>query len=179
MMKKSCLTALLLLFCSVGFAIHTPNHNTVYAAPAPVAGTAVVGATDILLLTCMDYRLTDDITRYMDHEGLSKKYDHIVLAGASLGASTAKFPSWGKTFWEHLQVAIDLHHIHKVMILDHKDCGAYKVILGEDAVKTPELELKAHTAQLNNLKKQISAQYPKLEVEMLLMSLNGDVAEIH
>src|SRR5919108_5706736 len=73
---------------------------------------AAAGQTDALLLSCMDYRLVDDITRYMDGRGMANKYDHIILAGASLGAVTSKFPAWNQTFWEHLDVAIQLHHIH-------------------------------------------------------------------
>ena len=46
--------------------------------------------TDALLLSCMDFRLVDDIERYMSGRGLRDKYDHVVLAGASLGAITDK-----------------------------------------------------------------------------------------
>jgi carbonic anhydrase len=48
-----------------------------------------------------------------------------------------KFPAWATTFWDHVQVAIDLHHIHKVVIMDHRDCGAYKVI-GKDLAADPK-----------------------------------------
>lgn len=57
------------------------------------------GGTEALLLSCMDYRLVDEIERYMSGRGLRDKYDHIVLAGASLGAVTDKFPAWNTTFW--------------------------------------------------------------------------------
>src|SRR5215813_7233755 len=90
---------------------------------------AAAGKTDALLLTCMDYRFTDFIVRYMASRDLREKYDHVVLAGASLGAITKKFPHWNRTFWDHLDLAIKLHKIRKVMILDHRKCGAYDLIL--------------------------------------------------
>jgi len=65
----------------------------------------------------------------MDGRQLTNNYDHVVLAGASLGAVSYKFPGWDATFWEHLDVAIKLHHIRKVIVLDHRDCGAYKIVL--------------------------------------------------
>lgn len=137
------------------------------------------GATDALLLSCMDFRLMDEIDRYMtEKRGLRDKYDHIVLAGASLGAITDKFPAWNKTFWEHLDVAISLHNIHTVIVMDHRDCGAYKVILGEEAVKDAESEKKLHVEQLAKLKAMIGERYPKLKVETLLMALDGTVEEI-
>ena len=109
---------------------------------------AAAGQTDALLLSCMDYRLVDDITRYMDGRGMANKYDHIILAGASLGAVTGKYPAWNQTFWEHLEVAIKLHHIHKVFVMDHRDCGAYTALLGSDLAKDPSAETKQHGVQI-------------------------------
>ena len=134
--------------------------------------------TDALLLSCMDYRLMDDIERYMSGRGLRDKYDHVILAGASLGAITPKYPAWNETFWEHLDVAINLHAIHKVIVMDHKDCGAYKVILGADKVADAKMEKDVHTVQLKELKSQINKKHPKLEVELLLMSLDGKAETI-
>ncbi len=134
--------------------------------------------TEALLLSCMDYRLMDEIERYMSGRGMRDKYDHIILAGASLGAVTPKYPAWNQTFWEHLDVAIKLHDIHKVIVMDHRDCGAYKVILGADKVADPKMEKDAHTVQLKALKAAINKKLPKLEVELLLMSLDGKAETI-
>jgi carbonic anhydrase len=143
-----------------------------------VSTARAAGDTDALLLSCMDYRLTSATERYMASRGLGKKYDHIVLAGAALGAVTPKFPAWNQTFWEHLSVAIDLHAIHKVVLLNHRDCGAFKVILGEDFAKDRAKETAAHTTQLRELRRQILAKHPKLTVGMYLMSLDGKVESV-
>lgn len=158
---------------------------------AAVLGTALwplgafaAGHTDVLLLSCMDYRLTGKTRSYMVRRGLGdQKYDHIVLAGAALGAVTDKFPEWNKTFWDELGLAIDLHGVHKVMILDHRDCGAYKQIFGKDFAQYPAEETRIHAEQLRTLRDKINEKYgqhtPKLEVEMLLMNLQGRVENIH
>ncbi|HTZ81140.1 MAG TPA: carbonic anhydrase, partial [Stellaceae bacterium] len=93
---------------------------------------ALAAETDALLFNCIDFRLTDATTRYMAGRGMAGKYDQLVLAGAALAAQTKKFPAWGETFWEHVKVARDLHHIHEVIVIDHRDCGAYRVVFGED-----------------------------------------------
>ena len=139
---------------------------------------ALSGHTDALLLSCMDYRLVDETERYMTNRGLRDKYDHIILAGASLGATTDKYPSWNQTFWDHLDVAIKLHSIKKVIILDHRDCGAYKVILGEDFSKDPVKEKLVHTDKLSALANIIKSKYPELEIELHLMDLFGSVEKI-
>jgi carbonic anhydrase len=147
-------------------------------AMALPARSARAAATDALLLSCMDYRLTNETERYMSGRGLRNKYDHVILAGASLGALTDKYPAWNQTFWEHLEVAIQLHQIQKVILLDHRDCGAYQVILGEDFAKDRAKETTVHAGQLDELRKRIGAQYPTLEVETLLMSLDGKVEKV-
>lgn len=141
-------------------------------------GVRAAGGTDALLLSCMDFRLMDDIERYMSGRGMQNKYDHVVLAGASLGAITDKYPAWNQTFWEHLDIAIKLHNIHTVMVLDHRDCGAYKVILGAEHAKDPGVEKDTHAAQLKKLSAMIHQKHPELKVETLLMALDGKVEVI-
>ena len=136
------------------------------------------GGTDALLLNCMDYRLTAKTTDYMSSQGLAGKYDQVILAGASLGAVTHKYPDWGHTFRQHLGVAIELHHIHEVIVIDHRDCGAYKVILGKDYAKHPAEETKIHTEMLHRIRREIAHQHPKLGVRLGLMALDGTVEHI-
>jgi len=131
--------------------------------------------TEALLLTCMDYRLTDDVERYMSGRGMRDQYDQVILAGAALGATTDQRPAWGTTFWEHLDVAVQLHAIHNVIVMDHRDCGAFRVFLGEDFAKDRAKETAIHTEALLALAKQIHEKHPELGVELLLMDLDGKV----
>ena len=62
--------------------------------------------------------------------------------------------------------------------MDHRDCGAYKVILGEDLTKDPAKEKAVHASKLKQLAELIKDKYPKLETELLLMSLDGKVEVI-
>ncbi|NJM12046.1 MAG: hypothetical protein HC889_09340 [Synechococcaceae cyanobacterium SM1_2_3] len=147
-------------------------------AAAEAGHGAAAHTAEAMLLSCMDYRLVDDITKYMDGRGMTNQYDHVVLAGASLGAITGDFKDWNKTFWAHLKIASDLHQIKKVILLDHRDCGAYKVILKADFSKDPALETRVHGKYLRDLDKEIRKRYPKLETEMLIMNLDGTVETI-
>jgi carbonic anhydrase len=147
-------------------------------AALPFRCVFAAGQAEALLLSCMDYRLVDATARYMAARGLKDKYDHVILAGASLGATTAKYPDWNKTFWEHLEAAIQLHGIHKVIVVDHRDCGAYKLTLGEDLATNRAKETTAHTTTLRTLRDQIKAKHGTLDVELLLMSLDGKVEAV-
>ncbi len=141
-------------------------------------GARAAGGTDALLLNCIDYRLTGATTRYMAERGMAGKYDQLVLAGAALGAKNDKFPAWGTTFWDHVQVAKELHHIHEVIIIDHRDCGAYKVILGKDLAGDPREEFAVHAAQMRSLRADIARRHPDLAVQLFLMALDGKVETV-
>jgi carbonic anhydrase len=148
------------------------------SAGLPMASARAGGQAEVLLLSCMDYRLLDEIAYYMDGRGLTNKYDHVILAGASLGALVDAKPEWGATFWNHVDVAKQLHHIHKVMIIDHRDCGAYKVFIGPETAKDRETETQCHTEQLRKLAAALAARHSDLSVELLLMSLDGTVEPV-
>lgn len=152
--------------------------GAVAAAGLLPAATARAGHCEALLLTCMDYRLDNEVTAYMDARGLRDKYDHVILAGASLGAMNDKFPQWNEVFMTHIDLAVQLHEVHRIIVLDHRDCGAYKMILGEAAVKDPDLEFKAHVKQLYALRGAILAKHPHMEVEIGLMGLDGKVTQV-
>lgn len=147
------------------------------AASLPLPSFAAAKA-DVFLLSCMDYRLVTDVTKHMIAEGYDDNYDHVILAGASLAAVTPKFPDWNKTFWQHLDVAIKLHGISKVMVIDHRDCGAYTVVYGKDFAKDPAAETKIHTEVMAKLDKGIAKRHPTLTREYYLMSLDAKVEKL-
>lgn len=147
-------------------------------APILPGSAKAAGSIDALLLCCMDYRLVDDVTAYMTGRGLKDNYDQIILAGASLGALTDHRKDWGVTFFQHVDVAKQLHHIRRVMIMDHRDCGAYKVFLGLDLKDDRAKETAVHAEHLQKLAQMIKGKHPDLEVELLLMALDGTVEKI-
>ena len=76
---------------------------------------------DVLLLTCMDFRFFLTIAEIM--KGI--KYDHVILAGAALGAVQKEKKYWGETFFDHLGLAVKLHKVRSVWVMEHRECGAY------------------------------------------------------
>jgi carbonic anhydrase len=150
---------------------------------AAVAGLHVspakaAGETEAVLLSCMDFRLMDDIARYMEGRGLANRYDHLIIGGASLGALTDKYPAWGETFWAHLRLSRELHDVKRLIVLDHRDCGAYKALLGSDFAKDPAAETKVHGEQLRRFRAEVEKREGGLEIETLLMALDGSVEPV-
>jgi carbonic anhydrase len=134
------------------------------------------GTAEAVVLTCMDYRLVDETVKYLDGlDHMQGEYDHIVLAGASLSVVTDKYPAWAQTFWDHVKIAIDLHHVRKVYVLDHRDCGAYKLVYGKDLAQAPKEETEIHSENLRKIAAQIKARHPQVAVIAGLMALDGKV----
>jgi hypothetical protein len=64
----------------------------------------------VFAVACMDFRLVDDTTYFMNSLGFNNNYDQFVLAGASLGFSQDTYPHWGQTLIDHMSIGQSLHH---------------------------------------------------------------------
>ncbi|HEX3969865.1 MAG TPA: carbonic anhydrase [Stellaceae bacterium] len=146
------------------------------AEAKPVIVPTGTGQAEALLLSCIDYRLPGKIARYMEGRGLDANYDHVILAGASLGVTNTVFPHWGRSFRDHLDLAIKLHGIRRVIILDHRECGSYRVIFGTNLAG--DEEKAQHARELHRLAREIRETYPSLHVEKLLMALDGSIETV-
>lgn len=111
----------------------------------------------VLLLTCMDFRFFEQIATVMRNAGLEGRYDHVILAGAALGTVVPGKKHWHKTFFDHLELAEKLHSIRAVIVLEHRDCGAYSPkgfgLLPDKP--TREEERRVHFEQVAKLRKKI------------------------
>ncbi|MEL6100104.1 MAG: carbonic anhydrase [Pseudomonadota bacterium] len=144
--------------------------NTVdQRAPEPVP------TAEALVLNCMDHRLLDAVAAYLTGRELNGRYDQITMAGAAIGVMAEPMPDWTGTFFQHVALARKLHGIHKVIVIDHRDCGACKAFVGKDCANDPEKERAVHAMRMEQLADAIKTREPDLEVELLLMDLDGSV----
>lgn len=158
-----------------------------YAAEVLVKQDKLSPTNMAMLITCIDYRYPHRIVDVMDSLGLTGLYDHFVLAGASLGAHV---PGWQAVLIQHIRAALALqHHIKKIVILDHRDCGAYRVpdqigvpsdILAQGLERDilPSVEQACHLSVAQKLvpilKSQLAKDIPDLKVDAILLTRNED-----
>lgn len=143
-------------------------------APSLAADTV----PSVLLLTCMDYRYAHRITQVMDGLDLRQKYDVFVLAGAAAGSN--QVTGWRETLISHIRTARQIGHpIERLVVLEHRDCGAYKHFfqLHWDQV-TPPKEQAKHQEQIDifvkDMKNEFSSEIPSLEIDSLLLTRDED-----
>ncbi len=147
---------------------------------------------NVLLLSCMDLRLIDDLVPFMEGDNLSNRYDQLVFAGAALGVIQQDHESWYDVFFQHLDIAVQLHQIQDVYLMEHRDCGAYAKFLGEsgkygDSPAELRREEADHRRFAFQLKDEIAAHCARkiaeggdpeawdVHVRCFLMDLRGSV----
>ena len=129
-----------------------------------------------MVLSCMDPRFQHLVHSYLKKQKLFGKYSAFTIAGAAVGVTHNKFKKWHKTFYDNLSTSIKLHQIEKLIVINHKDCGAAKIVNGKKAFNITN-EQKIHKESFSKLKKEIKKKFPKLKVELNLMSLKGKITK--
>ncbi len=107
---------------------------------------------------------------------LTGKYSAFTIAGSAVGVTHNKFKKWHKTFYDNLETSIQLHKIEKLIVINHKDCGAAKIANGKKEF-SPVNEKKIHKESFSKIKKQIKKRFPKLKVELNLISLDSKITK--
>ncbi len=129
-----------------------------------------------LLISCVDFRLRDETEKLMNKIGLLDQYDEVAIPGASLAVIGEKHPHWAATAKDIIGLLKTLHDIKQVVILDHKDCGAYKLNFGAKRMATEEMA--THKEVMLQATKEIQKAFPKLKIYALIMSIDGTVENL-
>ncbi len=108
----------------------------------------------------MDLRLIDDLVPFMEGDNLTNRYDQLVFAGSALGVIQQDHQSWYDVFFQHLDIAVKLHEIQDVYIMEHRHCGAYAKFLGKkgeygDSARELKREEKEHRKYAFQLRDKI------------------------
>ena len=127
-----------------------------------------------MVLSCIDPRFQPIIFNYLKKKKLNGKYSCFTIAGSAIGVTANKFKRWHKTFWDNFDTSIKLHNIKKLIVINHRDCGAAKIINGKKEFSDIN-ETKVHKSSFKKIKKIFRKKYPKLSIELKIISLNSKV----
>ena len=127
-----------------------------------------------MVLSCIDPRFQPIVYNYLKKKKLMGKYSSFTIAGSAVGVTANKFKKWHKVFWENFDMSVKLHNIKKLIVINHRDCGAAKIINGKKEFSTIN-ETKVHKTSFQKLKKIFKKKYPRLKLELKLVSLNKKI----
>ena len=113
-----------------------------------------------MVLSCIDPRFQPIVYNYLRKKKLSGKYSSFTIAGSAVGVTANKFKRWHKIFWDNFETSVKLHNIKKLIVINHRDCGAAKIINGKKEFSDIN-ETKIHKNTFKKNKKIIRKKYPK------------------
>ena len=126
---------------------------------------------EAMVLSCMDPRFQPKVYKYLKAKKLTGKYSSFTIAGAAIGVTARKFKKWHSTFIDNLSTSIKLHKINKLIVINHRDCGAAKIVNGKKKF-TSAIENKIHKDSFKKIKSVLNRKFPSLKINFKILSLN-------
>ncbi len=130
---------------------------------------------DSMLFTCIDPRLIRPTRIWMEQRGLTDNFSHFAFAGAAIGVVAPAFATWRPAFWDNLAASTQLHRIDRVIVVNHRDCGAAGIAYGAESIATPAAESALHRRVFEEFRTQLTQRQPGMGVEGGLMALDGSI----
>ena len=127
-----------------------------------------------MVLSCMDPRFQPIVFNYLKKKKLSGKYSAFTIAGSAIGVTANKFKKWHKVFWDNFKTSVKLHNIKKLIVINHRDCGAAKIVIGKKEFSKIN-ETRVHKHSFQKIKKIFKKRYPKLRIELKLITLDKKI----
>ena len=125
---------------------------------------------EAMVLSCMDPRFQPKAYKYLKAKKLTGKYSSFTIAGAAIGVTHKKFKKWHSTFIDNLSTSIKLHKINKLIVINHRDCGAAKIVNGKKKFNS-NTENKIHKDSFEKIKKILNKKFPTLKLYFKILSL--------
>ena len=107
-----------------------------------------------MVLSCIDPRFQPIVYNYLRKKKLSGKYSAFTIAGSAIGVTANKFKKWRKAFWDNIETSIKIHQIKKLVVINHRDCGAAKIVNGNKIFDKLN-ETRIHKESFKKIKKKI------------------------
>ena len=125
---------------------------------------------EAMVLSCMDPRFQPKVFNYLKKKKLTGKYSSFTIAGGAIGVTANKFKKWHSTFWDNLTTSIKLHKINKLIVINHQDCGAAKIVNGNSKFST-SIENKIHKQSFQIIKSKLKKKYPNIKISFKIMKI--------
>ena len=131
---------------------------------------------DAMAITCIDPRFQKPVHNYLGETIGHGRYSHLVIAGAGIAGVAPKLVDWHETLWSNLAISLKLHRFTKVVLVQHRGCGAATEAYGfVDFKGKPESENQLHQTVVSQFRDLLRQRHPQLCLKAVLMGLDGEV----
>ncbi|MDD5415980.1 MAG: hypothetical protein PHE48_03205 [Candidatus Daviesbacteria bacterium] len=114
---------------------------------------------EAIIVTCIDFRFQEYINNWIAENFAAKTYDRVAIAGGVFDLDY---------MLKQVDISRTLHHIKKVILINHEDCGAY----GEEGTH------ERHIQDLEVAKNQIVNLDKNLKVETIYLHLDSTFEKV-
>lgn len=122
---------------------------------------------EALVLTCVDFRFQEKLKEALQKLKI-KKYDLLALAGGAKNLASPTKAIYQKTVLDNIKLAVGLHKIKTMVLMNHIDCGAYG---GSGEHKNLRAEITFHKSELKKAEELIKKIFPDLKIKFQLLTL--------
>ncbi len=126
---------------------------------------------EAMVLSCIDPRFQTKVFNYLKKKKLTGKYSSFTIAGSAIGVTSKKFKKWQSTFLDNLSTSIKLHNISKLIVINHEDCGAAKIVNGKKEFSSL-VENKIHKDSFEKIEAILNKRFPKLKLSFKILKLS-------
>lgn len=106
---------------------------------------------EALMVCCMDFRFQEAFDKFLEARN---------FAGCDVVGIAGGVKDWEQVE-KHVEIAVNLHWVKTVILVNHRACGVYDKELQAD----PEKELQKHKQDLRETARKIKEKYSQLQVE--------------
>ena len=126
-----------------------------------------IHSCEAVVLTCIDFRFWKETVAFIEGELGIVSYDFPSLPGAAKAINECA--SDEDLAMKCIGVPCELHHVKKIVLINHADCGAY----GGASKFSGDLEAeqKFHEEELRKAKEKLMAKYPDKEYVLVFAKL--------
>lgn len=127
-----------------------------------------IHSCETVVLCCIDFRFWKETVEFAEKELNLKSFDFPSLPGSAKAINEEN----NEVAFGCISVPVELHHVQKIVIVNHEDCGAYGGSKKFEGDK--EAEQKFHEEELKKAKEKILAKYLDKEVVLIYAKLIDD-----
>ncbi len=129
----------------------------------------IIKKYEAMVLSCVDPMFQPKVFNYLKKKKLNWKYSSFTIAGEAIGVTSKKFKKWQSTFLDNLSTSIKLHNINNLIVINHKDCGAAKIVKGKKEFNSA-VEKKIHKDSFSKIKLILNKKFPKLKLSFKILN---------
>lgn len=116
---------------------------------------------DALMVHCIDFRFWEGLHKFAKENLKLSCFDIVSLAGGAKNFSSPSENFLCEAAILNGEISKKLHHIKKIVLVNHMDCGAYGGSAKFENLKT---ETEFHKSELEKAAAVMSEKFPNMEV---------------